>query len=165
MSNNVNAAINKINELTQAEFVRISLINAKPTWQYVGSNGKDDGKDAQWIIFLDGSFTSITSSTYGDGDEYFLVQETVMDLHTLRGVAESVIPFGDCVADLDPSLDSDLSEIINNIAHCLPAHGGHTEVIINPKLSEEAKKLKTSSIEELINKLFSRAVSVYNLPF
>lgn len=165
MNKNEQIAVNRIETLTSSDFQRIVQI-ASPGygWHYVGSNSKSSGRDAHWISFKDEDFCSITSSLYSN-DEFMLIQETSAGLYELKKIAASVIPFGDCLAGgLDPQKDEDLSKIIWNIIHALPGHGGYTDIISNPKLSEEAENLSMPMGEELINKVFSQAVAGWDVP-
>jgi hypothetical protein len=161
-------ALSKIQTLTQAQFESLALKTMKDSsWQYVGSNSKSDGDDAHWMRFSNGSFESITSSTYGNGQEYYLVQETNMDLDTLKKVSQSVISSGDATSggDHDPDTDEGLAQIINGIAFNLPGHGGENEIVTNPQISQESERLNIPVGDRLINTLFAEVADRYDIPF
>lgn len=162
----IDQVLNKINNLTDEQFLQLITKSVPTSWEYVGSMGKDDGDGAQWVRLESSSVVFISSTTYGDNDEYFLAKETYIDLDVIKNLGKSVIDFADCIDSSHSNLtDEDLSEILRNICLSVDSHGcNDTEIISNYNMSEGNDDFLDKK-QEYINKAFSDVANMRDIPF
>lgn len=156
-------AIKKIQNLNESDFQRLGKMIRSSNWEYVGSNGNDDGDEAYWMRFSN-EFEMISSTSYGEN--YFLVQETTMDLSTLKCEVDSVISFGDCTSngDWDADNETHLASIIESVAFSLLGHGGHNETVYNEDLTDMMAEEKID-YQTAVNNCFAKIAHNRDIPF
>jgi len=157
--------LNKIESLTNTRYNKLLSKTLSTQWDYVGSQGKNDGNDAHWMRIYADCVQVVTSTTYGENGEYFLAQETVIDLELLKSMAESVIPFGDCIQENDPETEDGLANIINNICFNMVSHGcDDTDTVSNFDMSLENDDFNEKK-EHYVNLAFNDVAERYDIPF
>lgn len=157
-------AINVIKNLTESDFTLLGNMIRNEDWSYVGSMSNNCGDDAYWMRFRNNQFEMITSQSYGE--HYFLVQETIMDLDTLKNVVDSVMGFGDGTSggSKNANIQLELAEIIESIAFSLPGHGGNNDTILNEDL-QDLMDTDHIDFEQAINRSFLKVANNYDIPF
>lgn len=156
--------IKTINELTNAKFMKLISKNLSTNWEYFGSMGKNCGDGALWVK-IDGNYISvITSTVYGDADQYFLAKETLIDLELIKGIQESVIPFADCIQDNDDT-DDGVSNVLLNIILAIESHGTDaSDPISNFDMSKNVDDFLDKE-EYYTNLAFQDVAERYEIPF
>tara|TARA_B100000378_G_C17964100_1_gene384594 strand:- start:65 stop:556 length:492 start_codon:yes stop_codon:yes gene_type:complete len=156
--------IKRINQLTNVKFMKLISKHLSTNWTYFGSMGKNCGDGALWIK-IDGNYISvITSTVYGDDNQYFLAKETLVDLDLIKEIQESVIPFADCIQENDDT-DDGISNVLLNIILSIEPHGTEeSDNISNFDMSKNVNDFLKKQ-DYYTNLAFQDVAERYDIPF